>query len=189
MHSINESKRLARAKLWCIEHNCYNYCEIVGYFSEHSMTMFSFITQQGPCAALNLWCAFKPGGVPFDDMDDLEISIRFATEWFLQSVLRGIPAKEKLESLEDCYDLPDRLSPYEIIPHGLFDDPDPKDMRGKTVKDLTTGKTYRSLGACAADTGLNKQNISKVCHGVFSQTGGHKFAFVQKQEDGHEQTD
>jgi hypothetical protein len=52
---------------------------------------------------------------------------------------------------------------------------------GKKVRDNTTGKVYRTLSECARMTGLNKANISKVCHGVFKQTGGHSFSFDEDE--------
>jgi hypothetical protein len=51
------------------------------------------------------------------------------------------------------------------------------DKCSKRVICLNTGKIYRSIKEACADLNLWSSNISKVCKGKLSQTGGFRFAY------------
>lgn len=54
--------------------------------------------------------------------------------------------------------------------------------RGKPVYCLETDKIYDSQKIAAAELGLDQGNISKVCRGILSHTGGYHFNFIDKEE-------
>lgn len=54
--------------------------------------------------------------------------------------------------------------------------------RGKPIYCQETDKVYGSQKEAAAELGLDQGNISKVCCGILSHTGGYHFEFANQEE-------
>lgn len=57
-----------------------------------------------------------------------------------------------------------------------------RNARGEKIYCLENEKIYESQVQAAEELGLSQGNISRVCRGIFKQTGGYHFKFVIEED-------